>query len=454
MKCYSLAHLSDGALRHDLAAAIARDRASTAELLAHIAEFDARKLYRPAGYPSMHAYCVGELRLSEDAASKRIHAARAARQFPAIFPALADGRLHLTGVGMLAAHLTRENADALLTAAAKKTKAEIELLLAQHFPRPDVPAQVRAIAPVVAPPAPGQVGVIAGQHAPAHVGPLAGQHAPAHVGASAPRDRVAPLSPGRFAVQFTLGQDGFDLLGYAQALLGHTTPSHDVAQVFERALRELVQKLERRKFAAAVRTRPGRHSQNPRYVPAAVRSAVWQRDGGQCTFVSASGHRCECRTRLELDHIDPVARGGQASVSGVRLMCRAHNQYAAECAFGSDFMRRKREAARERAAERRATAQARDAAPAHALTPAQGAAPAHNAAPASVQQTPAAEPDPDRDVVPWLRKLGFRMEEARRAAELCECRPDASLEERVRLALSSLAPVSARRSDHITGSAA
>jgi hypothetical protein len=39
-------------------------------------------------------------------------------------------------------------------------------------------------------------------------------------------------------------------------------------------------------------------------------------------------------------------------------------------------------------------------------------------------------------VVPWLRQLGFRADEARRAAALCKAIPDAPLEERVRLALS------------------
>ena len=40
-----------------------------------------------------------------------------------------------------------------------------------------------------------------------------------------------------------------------------------------------------------------------------------------------------------------VARGGAATVSTIRLRCRAHNQYAAECTFGAEFMSRKREAA-------------------------------------------------------------------------------------------------------------
>ncbi|TMQ69663.1 MAG: hypothetical protein E6K80_10915, partial [Candidatus Eisenbacteria bacterium] len=85
MMIYSLTHLSDDALLRDLAALVVRDRTTTAALLAHIAELRARKLYVPAGYPSTRAYCVGKLGLSDDAAQKRIQAARAAREFPQIF---------------------------------------------------------------------------------------------------------------------------------------------------------------------------------------------------------------------------------------------------------------------------------------------------------------------------------------------------------------------------------
>ena len=133
MSTYSLSHLSDPALLQGLAALVARDRAVTAELLAHIAEIDARKLYLPAAYPSMFAYCVGELGLSEHAAYKRIQAARRAREFPAIFPALADGRLHLTGLGLLAPHLTPENADELLLAG--RWEADMEQATAEAVER-------------------------------------------------------------------------------------------------------------------------------------------------------------------------------------------------------------------------------------------------------------------------------------------------------------------------------
>src|SRR5262249_43051115 len=118
MQRYSLSHLSDAVLLRDLAALVGKERVLTADVLAHIAEVDERKLYLPAAYPSMFAYCVGELHLSEEAAFKRIHAARAARRFPAIFAELAQGRLHLSAVVMLAPHLTPENVSGLLATAA------------------------------------------------------------------------------------------------------------------------------------------------------------------------------------------------------------------------------------------------------------------------------------------------------------------------------------------------
>ena len=106
MDTYSLTHLSDRALLADLASLTARDRTTTAALLAHLAEVDARRLYLPAAYPSMYAWCVGKLGLGEQAAFKRIRVARAARRFPAIYQAIADGRLHLSTVVLLAPYLT------------------------------------------------------------------------------------------------------------------------------------------------------------------------------------------------------------------------------------------------------------------------------------------------------------------------------------------------------------
>src|SRR2546425_3665525 len=173
MPSYSLSHVSDRDLLRNLACLVAKDRNTTAELLAHIAEVDPRRLYVPAGFPSMFLYCVHELHLSEESAFKRIRAARTARQFPAIFSAVADGRLHLSAVVTLAPHLTEDTADELLAAAAHKTRAEIEQLLAQWFPRPDLPARLAISSPSSSSPAlslesadPRSVGTLTEQRAP------------------------------------------------------------------------------------------------------------------------------------------------------------------------------------------------------------------------------------------------------------------------------------------------
>jgi len=419
MLAYALTHLSDAILLRDLAALVAQDRTTTAALLAHVAEVDARRLYLPAGYPSMHAYCVDSLLLSEDAAYKRIQAARAARQFPAIFTGLAEGRLHLAAVCLLAPHLTPENADELVAAAAHQRKSEIEVLLARRFPRPEVRAMVQAI-PYIPPQldaqlAPGQVG--------AAMLELAGGLGPGQSGA-APRAKSESLSPERFVLQVTIRKSTHDKLRYAQELLSHAVPSGDVVEVLDRALDALIGRLEKRKFAATNQPRLQRHSAaGRRNVPAHVRRAVWDRDQGQCTFVSATGHRCPARRLLEFDHVDPVARGGEATMAGIRLRCRAHNQYGAECTFGAEFMRH----------QRRAAAAARIAAKGRATAAAAGTAAAR--APAAAAEQAPGEGE-DRDVVPWLRQLGFSAAEVRRAAARCEDIPDASLEQRLRVALS------------------
>jgi hypothetical protein len=426
MRSYSLTHLSDAVLLRDLVSLIAHDRVTTAAVLAHIAEVDSRRLYAPAGYSSMHAYCVGELRLSEDAAFRRIRAARAGRDFPALLAAVAEGRLHLAAVCLLAPHLTRENVDDLVETATHRCKSDIEEMLAQRFPLSVVDASLRAV-PAMTSDHP--------QLVPGRVGPVAAVSI-GNLDEHSPDTSQAKAGSPRFLLQLTIGKSTREKLRHAQALLSHAVPSGDVAQVLDRALDALIAGLEKRKLGTDTRhasgrrggvTRPHPMAQN-RYVPARIRRAVWERDGGQCTFVGASGHRCESRRFLEFDHINPVARGGRASVEGMRLRCRTHNQYEAERVFGTGFMSQKRHEANRPPAAARAT-----------LEP--GARAASNMPRGMFKVTDADERatrDQIQDVLAGLRNLGCRADEARRAAALAGDLQEVTLEERMRAALTSL----------------
>ena len=374
MDPFATSHFSNDGLRHDFKTRVASDCKSTAVLLTRIAEFDERTLYLPDGYSSMYAYCIHELHFSVGAAYKRINAARTARRFPAVLMAVADGRVHLSAVVTLATHLTSGNVDELLAAATHKTRAEIEHLLAQRFPRPDLPERLQAIpsAPMPILPwampqgdqqSPGTVDastisispstpVSALQQSPGTVGASTislgqlQQHSQGTDQAPAPRSRMIPLAPGRFGLQATLDQETHDLIQEAQDLMSHQVLAAEIATMIKCAFQLLVPYLKKQKFAATDRPGPARGATSARHIPATVKRAVWERDGGQCTFVSEAGHRCQARTLLEFDHIEPVARGGEATTENIRLQCRGHNQYAAECAFGAEFMEDKREAAR------------------------------------------------------------------------------------------------------------
>jgi len=376
MKSFSLSSVADHLMPKGLAEAVANESLGTADVLAWIAEFDARKLYLPAAYPTMYDYCLRELRMSEDRASKRIRAARTAREFPAIFEMVADRRLSLSAVVTLAPKLNRENAAELLAAAAHKTRAEVELLLAERFPSRDVPTSLRPLPAqlvertlAVVPPntsaknvdastpsmspagllSPAPTEESANSPAPGRVNPAcSAQVGPPEV-SHAPRPRVAPLSAGRYELRVTLDQASHDRLRRLQELLSHTLQSSDLAAVLGRALEMAIEQLEKRRRVASSCKGTKRPAHGTRHIPARVRRAVHERDGDRCTFVSSSGRRCEERRFLELDHVLPAARGGQATVANLRLRCRAHNQYEAERTYGAGFMREKRQAARARA---------------------------------------------------------------------------------------------------------
>ena len=328
------------------------------ELIAHLAEIDLRKLYRPAGYPAMYLYCVHEFHMSEGVAYRRVRAARVVRHFPAVLAAIADGRLHLDAVKLLAKHFRPRNVDALIAAATHRTSREVATLIAERFPSPDVPTTIRPLLPERGAPAacdgsnatpvePGEVQQMSELAAlrvyatVLHESEAAPEPAPA----AGPPPRVDPTSPGRFALQVTLDQRTHDLLRRAQDLLSPAANGHDVAQVLARALDDLVRTLEHEKFATTESPRARRSQANGRYVPAEVKRQVAERDGRQCAFVGHTGRRCSERSDLEIDHIVPLARGGLTVLENLRLLCAAHNQYEAERVYGEGFMEAKRAAA-------------------------------------------------------------------------------------------------------------
>ena len=341
--------LSDQDLLRGLHSLLRQSRRVEADLVAHIGEVDARRLFAQEAAPSMFVYCTLYLHLSEAEAYLRIEVARAARRHPLLLDMLRDGRLHLSGIVKLAPHLTAENRDTLLGRAAGRSKREIEELLAELTPRPDVPTSLRklpeprAATPAPAPTAPGRQlrpdGVAASSAPPAV--PYAVPKRPAV---------VEPLAPARYRVEFTASGPLREKLERLLGLMRTADRDVDLAGVIDAAVSEKLERLLARRFATTSGPRKDLAETDPtptsRHIPAPVRRAVYERDGGQCGYVDGQGRRCPERHDLEYHHRHPYGYGGDHSVTNVALLCTSHNRLLAEHDYGAATMARHRKAAR------------------------------------------------------------------------------------------------------------
>jgi len=321
-----LSALSDDELLVCLSDASKQSRRGEAALVAHIAEVDARGLYAREASPSMFRFCMDVLHLSEAEAYRRINAARLSRRFPVLLTMLEDGRIHLCGVAVISKHLTEANHEEVLARATHKSKRQLEDLVAELAPKPDVPPTIRKRPK---PKAPSESSKASDE---SREEPQ--KNEPTTVGPAAPEKRptVSSLSPARYQVNFTAS----DKLERLEALI----PGSDIASVIDVAVSEKLERLEAKRSGKTNRPRTNVEdadtSPGVRGIAAAVKRFVLERDGGQCTFVTPDGKRCPERHRLEYHHDDPYGRGGDRSANNIRLMCKCHNLYMAELDFGKE----------------------------------------------------------------------------------------------------------------------
>ncbi len=297
----TLRDCSDQELLAAVTTLLGSHRELTARLVETLSEIEERRLHLVAGFSSMFEFCTKHLGMSEGEAFRRILAARLGRRFPVVYSLLATGEIHLSALELLRDHLTDDNHLELLESAARKSKREVETLIARRFPRPDAPSRVT-------------------------------------------RARVEPLSEQRFRVEFTAGAELVDKLEQCRDLMRHANPAGDLAVVVERAVELLLADLQAKRLATLKRAAPTSSSvpKNPRNIPRATRRQVFARDGLQCAYVSPEGQRCTARRFLELDHVEPRSLGGHHDADNLRVLCRAHNQLHAEQTFGREHVERHR----------------------------------------------------------------------------------------------------------------
>ena len=379
---------------------VRRDHSFEAELIAHLGEVEARRLYLEQACPSMFDYCVRVLRFAEGVAYKRIAVARAARRFPVVLAALGRGELHLTAASLIAPHLADGNAAEWLAVAQHATAREIKQRIADRQPKAEPATSVRRLPPLASR---GSTALETRRPplSPRGAEPLETRPAPTSSARPGPRPsrerargesggaRCEPLGAERYCIRFVADQAVHAQLQELRALLRHSIPDGDVAKILARAVAALHAQVRKRKLGATASPRAASagvsgamtstaasesastsessgttsepasaatasKSAAPapsRHIPVAIRRAVWARDAGCCSYVSRQGRRCGSREHLEFHHQEPWARCREHVASNIHLRCRAHNQYEAERVFGSAHMARYRKRASARRVE-------------------------------------------------------------------------------------------------------
>ena len=328
----TIGNLSDKELVTRVETLRAKEKRLLHELLLHFGEVDSRKLYRDEGYSSMYAYLRDGLGYSEGGAYRRISVARLLKRYPEVYSALEAGELTLSTASELAKCADNESFLSILERAKGKSSEEVSHLVAKPkmVKRKETVRVVKSLSPKrsIEPSLPIEA---AAQDSTSKV------EVPEEIG---------------YSVSLHVDEEFMKLYREVKVLAGGSS----MQEVFGKVLKDYVkrnsprEKQKRRESRKARITKKATSaSARTRHIPAQGRDEVFLRDNHQCTFVSDTGNRCCATEHLEIDHIVPFARGGSHDPENLRLLCRAHNQLAAERVFGRDVIEQNYQAPSEKA---------------------------------------------------------------------------------------------------------
>ena len=321
-----LASLGNSELLAVMKRLAAAERTLSVYALAHLGEIQRRMLYEAAGFSTMFAYCVGELRYSQATAYRRLQAAEASRKFPEVLTMIKDGCLTICALSIMAKHLTQENRGQLLQQVEGKSVRDVERLAAELAPQPDTRDLVRAIPASEVPALDAWVPAL-NASAP-KIAARTPEGEPPPPTSSRPPQKIMPRSLDRVLFSFTGSEELRRVIDRCREILWHKHPTGRLEDILLEVGQSYLS-LKDPELLPASKPKPPRTVET-RVVPRWVRSVVYRRDEGRCVFLSVDGHRCEARQSLEYDHIRPWARGGRSDdPKNIRLLCRAHNQRAA-----------------------------------------------------------------------------------------------------------------------------
>ncbi len=277
------------------------EREATLAVIELLTEIQKRRLHLKRGFASLHEYCVKELRYSDGAAFRRIKAMLLVESVPEAAVAIESGALSLTSASCLQrAFEARAKTKEDLTKEARR--GLVERLLNQS---------TREVEKVVA------------EVAPEAFGPL---------------ERVKPVGKDLMKIEFIVEEQVFQNIEKLKSLTSHKNKNFRdlIVSLVMDDLKRRDPELKKRASAPT-----GSRVKNSRYIPSAVKHHVWMRDKGRCSFIDPlTKHQCESKHKLQFEHIQAFALGGNNAAENICLLCREHNNLRAINQFGEEKMSR------------------------------------------------------------------------------------------------------------------
>jgi 5-methylcytosine-specific restriction endonuclease McrA len=333
-----------------------REHHAMAEFLVALAIFDEQRRWDALGYGSLFDYLHRKLGLPKSAAFYRMTAAHLVQQYPAAVEPFRAGKLCLSTLAELSKVLTLDNVGDVLPRFFGLSKREAQAVAAELQPADVVPRRtvVTPISPRRSEPATPALRLTqadAGQPVlPANRTPREVPPAPA----PAPTFLVEPKTAELNRVHLTVPRRLLEKLERARDALSHSHHGASEAEILEVGLDLILERQAKRRGLVKTPRTPREKTpavptvrgepvdpggRSPRaHIPAAVRRAVWLRDGGRCQHPLDSGGVCGSTFQVEIDHIDPSTKDRAPTAEELQLACRGHNDSHAREAYGDDLM--------------------------------------------------------------------------------------------------------------------
>ena len=292
----NLRTFSDAELLASLKKEVLEERQKMTSVLEHLREVDRRKLYAESNCSSLWEFCVKELKYSNGSAGRRVRAMKLIRELPKLKEDLLEGKQNLTSLSQAQSffRIEEKTQDKRLTSEEKKKvldqledkstrECEKELLKLSSAP----------------------------------------------IQISHPEKKRA-IDETHSELKLVLEAGLLEKLARIQALRSHANPSMTYSELLEYMADEVLKKIDPMKKPSKSSPQNEAVQQTGRItLPVGLKREVWKRDEGHCSYVDAQGLKCSSEHFLEIDHLWPVALGGENRLENLRLLCRAHNQRSA-----------------------------------------------------------------------------------------------------------------------------